>query len=639
MFKLIFAFIWAMPLAAEPAAPASTVEPMSVEQVISELGPIPRPEHPRPDAQRERWLNLNGVWEFAFDPQDVGSQQSWQNKERLAERIVVPFCPESRLSGINDESIHPLCWYARSFDLPDEFKNRRLRLHFGAVDYRAEVWFNGKQLGRHVGGYDPFFFDVTELVRPNGNRLVLRVHDDPAERKPSGKQSQKTEPQPCLYMRVTGIWQTVWLEAVGTTYIQDWTLTTDIESGVVRLAARLDGKGQDLRLAGTVSSEDGQSVTEKSAARDGSAELAIQVAKPALWSPEHPALYDLTLRLEQPNGQVVDEVRTYFGFRKIEVRDGQYLLNGRPFFLISALDQGYHPDGLYTPATDAAQRADVEWAKRYGLNSIRKHQIVAEPRYLYWCDKLGLTTWGEMADWNMDESFSEPGPADDFIRQWTACMRRDINHPCIITWVPTNEKCASRDPKMIAFKVRVYDETKRVDATRPVIDTSGYAHTKTDIMDLHVNPVDGKDCRRWWKEWWAAIEKDGNYMVYPRRDLPAYCPGYRYEGQPVVISETGNWRITECPSLRPEWAPYGYGPVPTIEAYKDLYRDFFLALMAEPTCAGFSYVQLYDTEGEVNGYLTYDRKCKLDPEFIAGVHSEGLRLRNSRGGETGSPAK
>lgn len=616
-------------------APAAQVSPQTqptVEEVISELGPIPRPEHPRPDCQREDWQNLNGVWEFAFDPKDVGLKEKWQSKGPLAERIVVPFCPESRLSGIGDESFHSLCWYARNFDLSQAFKDYRLLLHFGAVDYRTDVWLNGRHLGRHFGGYDPFSFDVTDVVRSTGNRLVLRVHDDPSEHKPSGKQSPELHTKNCQYMRVTGIWQTVWIEAVGATYIRDWTLTTDTDTetrtGTVRLVAQLDGPANNLRMSAIVTRQDGPRITEQCQARNGTIELTIRVAGPALWTPEHPALYDLCLRLEESGGRVVDEVLTYFGFRRIETRDGQYLLNGRPFFWISALDQGYYPDGLYTPPSDAAQRMDVEWAKRYGLNGIRKHQIVPEPRFLYWCDKLGLTTWAEMADWNIDETFSTPDVTEEFLRQWTACMRRDINHPCIITWVPTNEKRAPRDPKMIAFKTRVYDETRKVDPTRPVIDTSGYCHTKTDITDLHVNPVDGRDCRRWWKDWTGAIEKDGNFMAYPSRDLAAYCPGYKHQGQPVIISETGNWRITELPPMRPEWEPYGYGPVPTLQAYKDLYRDFFLALIAEPRCAGFSYVQLYDTEGEVNGYLTYDRKCKVEPEFIAGVHAEGLRLRS-----------
>jgi len=596
------------------AAPRRTVE-----DIIAELGPTPRPEHPRPDRVRADWANLNGVWELAFDPHGLGLKEGWNDGRRLEREIVVPFCPESVYSGVHDEDYHPQCWYARSFDLPDSVRGRRVLLHFGAVDYRADVWLNGEHLGKHEGGYDPFDFDVTALLKPTGNRVVVRAHDDPFEAKPRGKQSPDRYPQGCAYMRVTGIWQTVWLEAVGQSYLRDWVATPDADSGTVAIKAAVDGPAMGTKLT-AILSRDGTEVT-RGVGDPG--DMAVTAPQPALWSPERPVLYDLDLVLADAVGKELDRVRTYVGFRKIGIAEGMYRLNDKPFFLISALDQGYWPESLYTPVTDKAQRADVEWAKRYGLNSIRKHQIVPEPRFLYWCDRLGLTVWGEMADWGMGVQPPEP-----FLRQWLACLRRDRNHPCIITWVPTNEHKSPNDDGEIAGRLAVVKATREADPTRPVVDTSGYCHTETDICDLHVNPPDGAACVKWWQSWRESIAATGNFMCYP--ETPAYCKGFRHQGQPVVFSETGNWRITELPPMG-IWAPYGYGPVPTVAAFVDLYRDFFVGLMSEPECAGFSYVQLYDVEGEVNGYLTYDRKPKVAPEVISAIHEEGLRRRGAKG--------
>jgi hypothetical protein len=600
------------------AGQATILQSRSVNSIIKELGAVPRPEHPRPDQFRGDWLNLNGVWEFAFDREAQGQKQKWQDKPALEQKIVVPFAPESVLSGINDEGFHRLCWYARNFHVPDALRQRRLLLHFGAVDYRAEVWLNGRRLGDHEGGYAPFDFDVTKLVKPSGNRLVVRVEDDPGQNKPRGKQCPDLHPGGSVYSRVTGIWQTVWLEAVGPAFARDWTVRADLDTGVLVLDVHVDAgtmypsSASGLRLEAEVV-RNGESVASGggAVAPDNSASAVIRVSHPLPWSPESPALYDLDLRLVDASGREIDRVKSYFAFRKIEVRNGHYLLNGRPFFLISALDQGYNPAGLYTPPSDEFQREDVLWAKRYGLNSIRKHQIVPEPRFFYWCDRLGLTVWAEMADWGCDLA-----DCDGFLRQWRPRVLRDINHPSIITWVPLNEQ--GRDPKVTGNMVRIYDETHRLDSTRPVLDNSGWGHTKTDITDLHTNAPDFRD---WWGQWRRSIAESGNFWLEP--GLPAFNSGFRHQGQPVVISEVGLWRIDGFGPLGP-WSEYGSTKVPTVDAYLDLYCDVIVGLMSEPDCAGFSYVQLYDVEGEVNGYLTYDRRPKVPPEVIRMIHAYGL---------------
>lgn len=593
-----------------------------IEQLVARLGTVPRPEHPRPDRQRADWLNLNGVWSFAWDDADRGCAAGYSDGRPLAQPILVPFCPESTLSGVHDESLHTTCWYSRSFDLPKPLQGRRLLLHFGAVDHEAKVWLNGRLLGSHRGGYDPFHFDVTDLVRPRGNALAVRVYDDPAAAKPHGKQSSRVKPSGCVYMRTTGIWQTVWLEAVGDAYVADWVATAPA-AGELTLQAEVAGAAdRAAQWAVRVSAEGRQIANAVAGVEPGTATIALTVPEVRPWSPETPALYDLEVSLLDAAGTVLDTVNSYIGFRDVAIVGDRVRLNGADFFTLSALDQGYNPEGLYTPPDDDFQRADVLWAKRYGLNNIRKHQVVAEPRFLYWCDRLGLTIWGEMADWGADLLGEEKA----FLTEWSACVRRDRNHPCIIAWVPTNERHSPHTQENSQVKARIYRATKKLDSTRPAIDTSGYCHTETDICDLHVNPVDGADCRRWWENWRASISATGNFPAYS--DRPAYDPSYRHYGQPVMFSETGNWWIRELPTSGP-WENYGYGPAETVGDYLALYRDFFLALMAEPACAGFSYVQLYDVEGEVNGYLTYDRKPKVPAETIAAIHAEGLRRRRS----------
>ncbi len=593
-------------------------EPRTIQSIIDELGEVPRPEHPRPDRFRDDWLNLNGVWEFAFDPGDVGLDEKWYERT-LESQIIVPFCPESVLSGVYDEELHPVCWYARSFDLPEESIGQRMLLHFGAVDYRADVWLNGKHIGQHVGGYDSFYFDVSRSLKAIGNRLVVRVHDDMSEIKPRGKQSVERYTKDCLYMRVTGIWQTVWLEAVGDTFVRDWIIRADA-SGKLVVDLSTDGSGNGLDVEAIASFQGEEVVRWKMQVVDGGANSSFTVPRCLPWSPEEPNLYDLRFSLLSRDQIVIDSVDTYFGFRSIEIKDGKVDLNGKPFFMISALDQGYYPDGLYTPPTDDILRQDVEWAKKYGLNHVRKHQVIAEPRFHFWCDVLGLSIWEEMPDWGADIL----NGSEEYLRQWTACMKRDINHPCIIGWVCSNEQKQPESAEFSEAKVKLYESTKIVDDTRPIIDNSGYCHTVTDITDLHVNPENGEDWKRWWKEWHENIAETGNFPAWP--NVPTYCAGYEHKGQPVIISETGNWRVEGIPYLG-EWAPYGYGPLANPDEYIALYKDFFLTLMAEPDCAGFSYVQLYDVEGEINGYLTYDRKIRIESEIIASIHSEGMKLR------------
>ena len=591
---------------------------------------IPRPEHPRPDRFRPLWMNLNGKWQFAFDPGEEGLQSGWMDERPLPDRIIVPFAPESRLSDIHDESLHSVCWYKRMFDLPVAMIGRRVLLHFGAVDHEADVWLNGRHLGKHVGGYSPFFFDVTAFVNPANNHLVMRVLDNPSVAKCRGKQHTGRYPEGCLYMRMSGIWQTVWLEAVGKQFIRDWRIVADPGTGKVNVSLAVDGAGSNLKAEAVVyfAYEQNERISQTAPVQNSAACINLTVPCVRPWTPDVPNLYGMILTLRDTDGAVIDRVETYFGFRRIETRDGRLLLNGKPFFFKAALDQGYYPDSLYTPPTDEQQREDILWAKRFGLNGIRKHQIVPEPRFFYWCDRLGLMVWAEMADWGS----RQPRLMDSLLAEWKDCMLRDINHPSIIAWVPTNEWICDDAGKaslqeVIQAKVRAYETTKVLDPTRLALDTSGYSHTRTDICDLHLGFPNAPEVKEWFNRRIAdggengniaGMIKNGNMTIGANNKV--YCPGYKYGNEPIIISEIGNWGIMEYSPMG-RWKMYCAGPVKTTNEFLAIYRDVFTALMDEAACAGFCYVQLYDVEGEVNGYLTYDRKPKIDPALIAALHA------------------
>jgi len=571
-------------------------------------GNLPRPEYPRPDFRRDAWLNLNGLWDFRFDDYDLGESERWYLGEKeFDKKILVPFPFQSKMSGIHDESFHDIVWYRREFSIPEDWKGRRILLHFGAVDYETKVWLNKRFLGSNVGGYVPFYFDITDYLKER-NLLILRIYD-PHGDQPRGKQSSKIHPSGVYYMRITGIWQTVWLEPVGDAYLTSCRVITDIEKAKVTIQTNLKGKTEGCNLSASIyfaSNEEGKAEKRIEA---NSAQLEISLPRVKLWSPEIPDLYDIEFTVSK-NGEVLDKVKSYFGMRKVSIKNGKFLLNNEPHYLKMALDQGYYPDGLYTAPSDDDLRKDVEAAKLLGLNGVRKHQIASDPRYLYWCDKLGLLVWGEMADWGMPLKMK-----DIFWEEWKRVIERDFNHPCIVVWVPFNERWeAYEDRECQEVLVEIYRKTKALDPTRLVIDTSGYAHTETDIVDTHEYVWKrGSDFREKWKM--PQECKDPS-----KRPLPPFAKGFDYKGQPIIISEWGGYEIDKFKPIVDRPIKPRRHTVEDEYTFISLYRDVVEAIIDEPAISGFCYTQLYDVEGEVNGFLTYDRKWKIPPEKIAEIH-------------------
>ncbi|KPK79987.1 MAG: beta-galactosidase [Phycisphaerae bacterium SM23_33] len=566
---------------------------------MARRGAIPRAEHPRPQRVREDWLCLNGPWRFAEDAGRNGEALGWPRTGRLTGKITVPFAPESRLSGVGRRDFMPCVWYARSFTLPPAWKGRRILLHFGAVDYEATVWVNGRPAGFHRGGYTPFALEITGLLEPGPNLLVVRaVDDNRGGLQPCGKQSASYDSRGCHYTRVTGIWQSVWLEPVGRSYVKSLRMVGDPAGGRIHLQAEIDSPHPNLTLAVEVRA--GRRVVGRAPA----AECAVGLDYVRRWDLDDPFLYGVQLTLRDGAG-VVDRLGSYFGLRTVTLAPPAILLNERPVFQRLVLDQGYYPAGLYTAPRDADLKRDIVAAQRLGFNGARLHQKVFEPRFLYWADRLGYLIWGEFGDWGMDRDSGEA--MRRMAAEWVQVIQRDFNHPCIVGWCPFNEGRPWRDPQM---QRDLYRLTKALDPTRAVIDSSGYPHTRTDVYDCHSYEQDPRKFKALFADFAAGGE--------PFYNRPGQVP---FAGQPFFVSEYGG--IWWNPGQSRGDAAWGYGDRPRSRAeFIQRYGRLTTALLKHPRMCGFCYTQLYDIEQEVNGLMTYERKMKFDPAVIAAINTQ-----------------
>jgi beta-galactosidase/beta-glucuronidase len=588
-------------------------------------GNLPRPEYPRPQFRRPEWTNLNGEWAFAFDDEDAGLARGWHRvpaqdlrsgDSPFDWRITVPFCYQSELSGIGDPSFHDVVWYARTF-APSP-GGERLLLHFGAVDYRAAVWVNGTQVAEHEGGHTPFSADVTPALTEGENVVVVRAEDPSRDATiPRGKQYWKERSEGIFYTRTTGIWQTVWLEPVGRRRIDSLRLSPDVDAARVDVEVGVEGfePGLSLRLAVSVKGD--SMLDDRMELRAPLIQRSLPLLprgaapdtphlsewpKPALWSPEHPDLYDLRLELLDADGNVLDAVESYFGMRKIEARDGKVLLNDRPYYQRLVLDQGYFPGGLLTAPTDEDLRKDIELAKEMGFNGARKHQKIEDPRWLLWADTLGFLVWGEMAN---AYQYS-PNYVRRITGEWQEAVRRDHNHPCIVAWVPMNESWGvpelATDPAQIDHLLSLYHLTRSLDRSRPVVSNDGWEHARTDLCTIHDygSPEDLS---------YRYATPESSVAARPAK-RPIYAPSHGYRGEPILISEFGGIAFSG------DEGGWGYSTVADAEELIERYDALISALLESETVCGFCYTQLTDVEQEVNGLLTYDRKPKADPARI-----------------------
>jgi len=564
----------------------------------------PRPEYPRPQFRRDHWLNLNGEWEFAEDGGASGHERGWQTGHTFDKTIVVPFPPESTSSGIGARDFMPCVWYRRAFRVPDAWRDGRVMLHFGAVDYTATVWVNGRRVAVHSGGSTPFRADVSDALADGDNELVVRAWDDTrSPLQPSGKQSDKYDSYGCFYTRTTGIWQTVWLEPVPEARIDRIRLVPDARCGNVLVEVAPSGPMAGMSLRCRVTAEGNEVAAAEAPAARPSTALLIPLGSPRLWSPADPFLYDLELELLS-GGRVVDSCESYFGMRSIETAGRRFLVNGKSIFQRLVLDQGFHPDGIYTAGSDEALRRDIELAQAVGFNGARLHQKVFEPRFLYWADRLGYLVWGEYPSWGADLGNAET--LVNMVAEWTAVIMRDHAHPSIVGWCPFNETHPPGRPDRP--QELLLGLTKALDPTRPVLDTSGYIHVHgSDIYDSHDYEQDPVAFRNRHESFATG---GGPHRNFPDADA-AYC------GQPYFVSEFGG--IKWAPQERGGRA-WGYGDPPgTEKEFLERLRGLVDALLDNPGMFGFCYTQLYDIEQEVNGLYTYDRRPKFETEVLRSI--------------------
>jgi hypothetical protein len=526
------------------------------------------PEHPRPQMQRKDWLNLNGSWDYAIRPKDEPRPPSFEGT------ILVPYPVESTLSGVKSRvSPDQRIWYKRTFAVPDAWTGRTL-LHFGAVDWEAHVWINGKEVGSHQGGYDPFTFDITDSLQDGDQEILLSAWDPTdAGPQPHGKQVRK--PHGIWYTPTTGIWQTVWIEPVPENHIRSLRIVPDLDRGSVHIQVDATG-GDEIQV---VIAEDDHPTSE-GRGKPGEP-LEVRVKHPRPWSPDSPYLYTLQVSLWSAGKR--DLVQGYFGLRKVSVEKGRILLNGKPLFQYGLLDQGFWPDGLYTAPTDEALKHDIEVTKRLGMNLARKHVKVEPDRWYHWCDRLGLLVWQDMPSGGKDYP--------KFKQELESVMDALHNHPCIVMWVPFNEGWGQHDTEAITAWI------KEKDPTRLVNPASGWTDKGVgDVRDIHSYPG------------------------------PAIPPPE--ERRALVLGEFGGLGLPIQGHTWQDEKNWGYRSYESKEALTDAYIDLVRKLrpMIDMGLSAAVYTQTSDVEIEVNGVMTYDRKIiKMDIDRVFAANRDLYR--------------
>ena len=567
---------------------------------------IPRPEHPRPDFERSAWQNLNGEWQFAIDDSKSGLEHGWHTGVELPQRIIVPFCPESRLSGIAHTDFMNAVWYRRLVTVDPALRGKRLLLHFDAVDYDARVWVNGREVVRHQGGYTPFAADISDAVRDGENEIVVYAEDDVRSNfQPSGKQSHQLNSYGCMYTRTTGIWQTVWLEAVSDTHVSTLSVWPDAANGRVTIEVGVERPVPGVGLELVVTSEGKEIAVGKIKYAGAQNAITLEIPNPVLWQALEPFLYDLRIRLIEGEA-LIDEVSSYFGLRDVRIEGDRVLINGKSVFQRLILDQSFWPESIYTAPADDELRADIERSIAYGFNGARMHQKVFEPRYLYWADRLGYIVWGEFPDWGCSVKF-HAASRESFLREWMEAVVRDRNHPSIITWMPLNEAHSNGDRYAPVLFQELYRLTRTIDPSRPFIDASGYTHVACDIWEVHDYDQDPKT----FNERYAPFGENPTDETIFKNDRDHEPP---YKGQPYMVSEYGGiwWNPGQT-----DGKAWGYGGRPASEQeFIERYIGLAKALLDNPHVAGLCYTQLTDVEQEVNGLYTHDRKPKFPPEVL-----------------------
>ncbi len=576
---------------------------------------LPRNEYPRPDFQRKDWLCLNGEWDFS-----IGDQT-------LSQKIRVPFACETVLSGIHDVGFHKVVFYRKTFLLPDSMRGKKILLHFGAVDYACDLWVNGKFIRSHSGGQTGFSADITESVyQDKSNQIELKVTDDYSDLEmPRGKQFWEKTSRSIFYTRTTGIWQTVWLEAVDRFYLERCYITPDYDNRCVRFDYVLSDTASWVEFTIRFGEVKVTRVRVSAAGRKGSVTVQLDQTRigawnfqdDMAWTPEHPHLFDVTVCVYKDQVET-DRVETYFGMRKVSIENGKFLLNNREYYQKLVLDQGYWENSLLTAPTDADLIKDIQLTKAMGFNGVRKHQKVEDPRYLYHADHLGLLVWGEIGSayvYSRDY-------AHRMYAEWQEVLERDYNHPSIVVWTPLNESWGVPEIKVdLAQQAHcnaLRNMIRSFDTSRMIVDNDGWEHTAGDLLTIHDYTVSGDRLKEHYQS------QDSILHLNPG-GKSLFADGYGYCGQPILVTEFGGIKYAPNSVHENSW---GYTESHSAAGYTAKLAELFGALQASAVLQGYCYTQLTDVEQEENGLLTSQRHAKIPLETIRKINSGQLEVVN-----------
>ena len=579
-------------------------------------------DYPRPQLVRKNYEILNGQWDFVFDDKNEGLASSWNKNFPAEKKIIVPFSYETPASGIGDEARHDVVWYRRSFNAKKS--DKKTFVHFEGCDFITDVWINGEHSGRHVGGYARFSFEVSRFLKDGNNEIVVRAEDSFSVAQPRGKQRWKNENFGCWYVQTTGIWKTVWLEQVNDVFIESLKMTPVCGDGKIEISVNIAG-GE--HLSPEFFAELGIEAKITFAGKPVSCTAVAPNTKETVfcatvcardvcewgffsWSPGHPALYDIVFSLKHKEA-VIDEVFSYFGMRDVRTKDSQVLLNNTPLYQRLILDQGYWKDTHLTPPNDQALVKDIDSIMQAGYNGVRKHQKTEDARFLYWADVKGLLVWSEVpaAYAFCDEAVS------NFTTEWMEIVKQNYNHPSVITWTPFNESWGvpgiKLDRKQQLFTESIYYLTKSYDAMRPVICNDGWEHTISDIITLHDYEEKGED---FLARYLDMLDEILDNEIPHNKGQFAFAEGYKYCGQPIILSEFGGIAFNEG-------SGWGYGnKVSNKEDYVKRFDDITTAIKKVDRICGYCYTQVTDVQQEINGIMDMQRNFKVDPALLKEIN-------------------
>lgn len=580
-----------------------------------------RENYPRPQFVRDSYLDLNGEWNFRFDDKDEGFTAGWADgfEDR---KILVPFSFECKASGIGCIESHEIIWYSREIDFsPLSKSGGRILLNVEGADYETKLWVNGTFIGSHRGGYTRFSFDITDALADGAGAVVFRISDSLSAAQPRGKQRWLRESYDCWYVQTTGIWKSLWAEEVGDSCLDRLHIKPCFDDNAVDFEYNLNRRKTDRKtdVETVITFQDNmilsirETITRSCFSRRYSLECDNMKLKVKYWSPESPDLYDVCVRVYE-NGVLTDKVGSYFGLRKISTDSMRIKLNNTDLYLKMILDQGYWENTALTPPDEHAIIDDIDKILSYGYNGVRKHQKIEDERFYYWADVKGLLVWCEAP------SFYEliDTAIENMTAEWTQIVRQHYNHPSIIAWVPFNESWGiphvMDDKKAQNLTESVYYLTKALDDSRPVVSNDGWEHTRSDIITLHDYAPHGTQLRLNWKdpEGFLANSRAFNGERY------AFANGFRYEGQPVILSEFGGIAYGK------DEDGWGYGEAENSEeAFLNRLKGLMDAVYDIDHICGFCYTQLTDVEQEQNGHMFMDRRDKIAPKKVRAIIAGG----------------